>query len=178
MSFDTVLKVFDLQKEDIFSDSDKINLSLELLIRNYRVIKGLSIQDKTRILDEIYRNVIFPERKKSSGDNKKVFDFREDEEYIFASFMSCYGMDLYQMCGKLHWKKFMALFKGLTDDTKIKEVMSIRSREIPAPTKYNQKEIQSLRELKAYYALGKVEENYRDGLNALFNTLERMAKRK
>ena len=176
LAFDVVLKVFDIQKENIFTDADKINLCLELLIKNYRTIKRLSLQEKNKLLRGILDDYILDNSKKS-GSNKKVFDFKDDEEYIYASFMSCYGIDLYTQQGKLPWKKFIALFKGLTDDTKIKEVMSIRAKELPTPTKYNQKEIQNLRELKAYYALNSLEEDYQNGLNSLFSTLERMAKR-
>ena len=176
LSYGNVLKILDLQREEIFTDEDKIILNLKILVKNYRVIRNLPIKEKQNVLQCIY-NEFISGKKKSSGNDKKIFDFSEDEEYIYASFMSCYGIDLYEIAYKLPWKKFMALFNGLSDDTKIKEIMSIRARKVPAPTKYNQEEIKNLLELKAYYAFGNTEENFQDGLNALWGTLERMAKK-
>lgn len=109
------------------------------------------------------------------GKQQKLFDFEEDGEYIYASFMQDYGIDLVDMQGKLPWQRFIALFQGLSDNTKIKEVMRIRGMEIPEPTKTNRKEIQNLMELKTYYALGYKEDNGKEGLERLFATLEGMA---
>ena len=174
LAFDVVLEVQNLFKEDL-TDIEKIIVALNILVINRRALKGLTIQQKNDLLTDIFEEFINIKPKRKSKDNKKVFDFEEDGEYIYSSFFMDYGLDLIAMQGKLHWRKFLALFQGLSDNTKIKEIMSIRGREMPEPTKYNQKEIQSLRELKAYYALGDVEENFQDGLSSLWGTLERMA---
>lgn len=174
LAFDVVLEVQNLFKEDL-TDIEKIQTALNILIINRRALKGLNIQRRNDLLTDIFEEFINIKPKRKSKDNKKVFDFEEDAEYIYSSFFMDYGLDLIEQQGKLHWRNFLALFQGLSDQTKIKEVMSIRGRDIPEPTKYNQKEIQNLRELKAFYALGDVEENYQDGLNALWGTLERMA---
>jgi len=174
LAFDVVLEVQNLFKEDL-TDIEKINTALNILVINRRSLKKLTIQQKNELLTEIFKGFINIKPKRKPKDNKKVVDFEEDGEYIYSSFFMDYGIDLIEQQGKLHWKKFLALFQGLSDQTKIKEIMSIRGRDIPEPTKYNQKEIQNLRELKAYYALGDAEENFQDGLNALWSTLERMA---
>lgn len=53
--------------------------------------------------------------------------------------------------------------------------MRIRDMDLPKPNGKNQKEIQELMQLKAYYAVGYREENAKDELNKLFCTLEKMA---
>lgn len=52
----------------------------------------------------------------------------------------------------------MALFNGLSDDTKIMQIISIRSRPLPKPTKYNAEERRQLIKLKQLYKLNLSEE--------------------
>ena len=92
--------------------------------------------------------------------------------------MEDYGIDLIEQRGKLHWKKFLALFQGLSEKTKIREVMKIRSMEIPQLNRHNRKEIQSIMELKSYYALPVQGIGGKQGLDLLFSTLEGMAVQK
>jgi len=117
--------------------------------------------------------------KKSNDDGEKVFDFNQDADYIFASFFMDYGIDLVEEKGKLDWRKFISLFSGLSDRTKIREVMSIRSREIPTPTKHNKEQIEALLKAKSYYALEMTEEEkeekFQQGLDKLARTLEQRA---
>ena len=105
-----------------------------------------------------------------------ILDFEEDGEYIYASFMQDYGVDLIDMQGKLSWRKFIVLFDGLSEDTKIKRVMKIRSMELPAFTGKNQKQIQDILELKSYYALPVRGGGEQHGLDSLFSALEGMAR--
>jgi hypothetical protein len=93
--------------------------------------------------------------------------------------MMDYGIDLVDMQGKLHWQKFISLFQGLSERTKIREVMAIRSKPIPNPDKHNQEYIKNLMELKAFYALeisqAEREHNFQQGLKKLAQTLIAMA---
>ncbi len=56
---------------------------------------------------------------------KPVYSFLYDADLIFSAFMSQYGIDL--SVEDMHWYKFKALFKGLNADSKLAEVMQIRS---------------------------------------------------
>lgn len=56
-----------------------------------------------------------------------VVDYVLDGEYIYSSFMQAYSIDLTEV--DMHWHKFKALFLGLPDDTKIKQIISMRSWE-------------------------------------------------
>ena len=112
----------------------------------------------------------------SRNSSQRLVDFELDGEYIYASFFQDYGIDLIREQGRLHWKKFIALFQGLSDETKIKQVMRIRAMELPAPTKYNQKEIQNIMEMKSYYALPVIGGGGQEGLARLFSALEGMTR--
>ena len=117
-----------------------------------------------------------------SGEIRKALGLNAVEEekhaeYIYASFLQDYGMDLVREQGKLHWKQFVALFQGLTSRTKIKEIMRIRVMDVPESNGHNQKEIQNIMELKSYYALPVEGGGGQSGLNALFAALEAEAMR-
>lgn len=87
-------------------------------------------------------------------DNKeeKVFSLKQDADYIFASFYQDYGIDLIEMQGKMHWDKFKALLGGLKGDTKLKEVLEIRTMELPKG-KGTSKERSRIKKLKEIYEL-------------------------
>lgn len=88
---------------------------------------------------------------KNTGEN--VVDFKQDAGRIYAGFIQAYGIDLYEQWGKMHWQTFCELLANLPSDTAFAEVVSIRTREIPQPTKYNSKERAKLIQLKARYAI-------------------------
>lgn len=174
-AYDTVLLVQRMYKDPELENADKIEIALEnLLAQDYR-IHGKSLQWKAGLLEAIMKSQIELPQRPSAGAQKRLVDFELDGEYIYASFLQDYGLDLIEQKGKLHWKKFIWLFQGLSEKTKIKEIMRIRGTEEPRPNQYNQKEIQRIRELKSYYALPVEGGGGRDGLNRLFHALEAQA---
>lgn len=174
LSYDNVLKASCLQKETILSERERFECMLEMLVIDYNSIRRLPAKDKAQILQKIISDYISV-KTKSTGENTKLFDFEQDAAYIYASFYQAYSMDLQHEMGRLDWRKFIALFQGLPDDTKIKQVMSIRGRKMPEPTKYNGEEIRSIREAKAYYALEvsaeEAQTNFQKGLDKLADKL-------
>ncbi len=180
-SFDRVLHLFDMWKDLGLTDHEKLNIALELLVDDETIArKVLRSSDgiKSALFAQIYKEYLEPEDKPSKT-GPRLFDFNEDADFILASFWMDYGIDLIEAQGQLDWRKFLALFQGLSKNTKIKEVMSIRARPVPSPTKHNQEEIQQLQELKQYYALSPAEnENNFDGaVERLFSTLEARVRR-
>lgn len=176
LSYDSVLNVQRMYREKLLDDADILVESLKIFDISEKDIRNLSWQERSELLEQICKEKISTRPRPRVGNQQKFFDFEEDGEYIYASFLQDYRIDLIDQQGKLPWQRFIALFQGLSDKTKIKEVMRIRSMEIPAPNKSNQKEIQNIMELKAYYALGYREDNSKEGLDRLFATLEGMAR--
>lgn len=176
-SYDIVLDLQKMYGDSRLNDVDKINTALRMLIVRPKRIH-MSTNQKMNLLQAIYDQCIKIPERHSPKNQQKVFDFEFDGEYIYSSFMEEYGIDLIEQRGKLHWKKFLALFQGLSEKTKIREVMKIRSMEIPSPNRHNRKEIQSIMELKSYYALPVQGTGGKQGLDLLFSTLEGMAVQK
>jgi len=174
--FDNVLKVFALQKEQDLSERDRLEVSLDLLVKSKH--SKLSERDKTGLLNAIY-DVLMDEEKREPDGTAPIFDFVQDAGYIYASFLSDYGLDLYEQQGRLHWWAFIQLFRGLSEGAKIVQVMQIRAKPIPAPTKYNAEERKQLARLKAQYALKTTQEererNFAAGLKRLAGLMRGIA---
>lgn len=168
MSFDNILRLFDLLGDKSLNDIEKIETGLLMLIDNK--LDDYDIQEKAKIFIEIFKSAIGAEKEEqpvdlegnpmpvASQENKKVYDLAQDAEYIFASFMSDYNIDLFEQQGKLHWYKFKALLNGLTDKSKFMRVVEIRQAEMPKG-KGMQKERERLRKLKEHYALKEDDSN-------------------
>lgn len=177
-AFDIVLEIQRLYREEELSDSEKIEQALKMLVRNRWNLRLYSLGEKVKLLEEISKRYIEIKKRHQIRKNPlPVLDFEEDGDYIYASFMQDYGIDLIDQQGRLPWKKFIYLFNGLSSGTKIKQVMQIRSMEVPKYTGKNAKQIQEINELKSYYALPVKGGGGQSGLDLLFRTLEGMAKR-
>ena len=96
------------------------------------------------------RPVLFPQTKRTASKGK-ITDFEQDADLIRAAFRQVYGIDLYR--DKLHWLEFSSLLAGLPEGNRYNEVLGIRARPMPAPTKYNAEERKWLAQAKADLAL-------------------------
>ena len=177
-AFDTVLEIQRLYKEEDLTDFEKIEQALKMLVKNRWNLRLFSPGEKVKLMEEIGK--VYIETKKRPQIRKSalpVLDFEEDGDYIYASFMQDYGIDLIDQQGRLPWKKFIYLFNGLSSGTKIRQVMQIRSMVVPQYNGKNAKQIQEINELKSYYALPVKGGGGQSGLDLLFHTLEGMARR-
>lgn len=178
LAYDTVLNVKRMYREKKLEDAEILVQSLFLFGLNEKQIRGLTWGERADLLENIYKEKIAISKKPKVGKQQVLYDFEYDGEYIYASFMQDYGIDLIEQQGILSWSRFIALFQGLSKNTKIREIMRIRGMEIPDQTKSNQKEIQELMEAKMFYALPADISNNgcaMMGLDALFAYLEREA---
>lgn len=98
----------------------------------------------------VLRAMLFPESKKRA-DQQKITDFEQDADLIRAAFAQEYGINLYR--DKLHWLEFSSLLAGLPEGSRYTDILGIRARPMPAPTKYNAEERRHLARLKAEYAV-------------------------
>jgi|SRR5690554_3360154 len=169
MSFDNILRLFDLLEDRTINNVTKIEVGLRMLIDD--TLDDYDIYQKADIFTEIFKQSIGVDNKKKqlvdldgnpmpdiSEDDKKAFDLAQDAEYIYASFMHTYQIDLFEMQGKLHWKKFKALLNGLSEDSIFSRVVGIRTAELPSG-KGMQKERERLRKLKQKFALEEDDED-------------------
>lgn len=166
-SFDHVIAAYKILEDERLTESERVDVALFYLIDGkYPVDYGLliTIFDALKALP-----------KASGDDGDPVTDFDYDAPYIYASFMQAYGIDLYEQRGILHWQKFCALFASLPQDTRISEIINIRTRPVPEGNPHNRKEIESLMRAKALYRLPvkNPEKKFEDGLRKMVLSLRK-----
>jgi len=163
MAFDNILRLIDLLEDKEIDPITKINTGLKMLIDD--TLDEYSIEKKDEIFYSLIKEIFKIDEEdiqptdidgnpmpKMPEDTKKTYDLKQDAEYIYASFMSDYGIDLFEMQGKLHWYKFKALLGGLTEGSKFLRVIEIRTMELPKG-KGMEKERQRIKKLKEIYKL-------------------------
>ena len=130
--FNKVLYCFWVMKKNI-DEEIKLDLCLnELGISKMTLRYSLHYLDKILLFQKIMDLLL---EKKDTTEVKKTFDFIQDAEYIYSAFFECYKIDLFEQFNKLHWQKFIALFKGLNDATRFMQIVAIRAQPIPKPNK-------------------------------------------
>lgn len=179
VQFDVVLRTYDLQKDPLFTPSEKLQMMMRMFVKWYDRWRVRRLSDEQ--LAQLYQTIAeqcLTVKSRPSNDNRKSFDFKQDASLIYASFWQAYHIDLHVT--KPHWQEFIALFQGLPQSTKIKEVMDIRLRDIPLPDKHNAKHVRKLQEAKAYWALEvdpeEAARTFQEGVDALTSKLVMWAK--
>lgn len=101
----------------------------------------------------------------NGGSSEQMFDYILDGEYIYASFMQVYGIDLTSV--NMHWHKFKALFISLPDYCKMRNIMAYRGYE-----KETKKYEQLAKERKEEWTLprkeSKIDEKIMESINEEF----------
>lgn len=147
--FRNVLKMMEmLARDDLMPDAREY-LALKCLTRHPRNV--------SKVLAAV-RALLF--EKPPKADAKKVTDFVQDAGLIRAAFRQEYGIDLYRE--KLHWIEFRELLNAIPEGNRYSEVIGIRVRPIPSPTKWNGEERAWLIKAKADVALNVSEEEQRE----------------
>jgi len=172
LAFDTVLRFFDLMDDESFFDHEKINIAFKMFIDTD---DEFDFSVKYQVVKTIVETFIIRDESNGSdtddgGTSKQLYDLKQDAEYIYASFLQEYGIDLIDMQGKLRWEKFLALLSGLRDNTRFKEIVGIRAAELPRG-KGMEEERKRLRKLKRIYALKKDQKTKESELDEMFNML-------
>lgn len=138
--FRNVLKMLDvMQREDIYPDA-----------RDYLCVK--CVCKARRNVRKVYAElcaVLFPAQPQDGG--KRITSYEQDAGLIRAAFRQVYGIDLYR--DNLHWFEFVELLQNLPEGNRYEEIIGIRARPLPAPTKYNTKEREWLIKAKQSVAL-------------------------
>ncbi|PIC65333.1 hypothetical protein CSV79_01545 [Sporosarcina sp. P13] len=163
MSFDNILRLIEMLNDQEIDDVTQVELGMQMFIG---VDLDCDINLKGSIFNKLFEDVVSEGEKKSrpvdikgnpmpsneESEGGASYSLTEDAEYIYASFMQDYGMDLFEYQGKLHWSKFRALLAGLGDETKFKKVLEIRGMELPTG-KGTEKQRKSILDAKRAYAL-------------------------
>lgn len=154
-----------MRSMDVFSD-EKISREIQLETALDNLVIGKHPADAS-LLDAIF-SVIFPE----NTHKEPVINFDQDADLIFSAFMQAYGVNLKE--SDMHWCEFSDLLKNIPRNTRLAEVVEIRQRPIPKPTKYNAEERAAIIRAKAQVAIRK-DGNLESGLWGIFKNLKALA---
>lgn len=161
LSFTAVLASVDVFEEEEISEQIATEIALDNLVvgehpADYRLLKAIF-------------ELIFP-KEKATGET--VIDFKQDADLILSAFRQAYGIDLRR--DPPHWCEFSALLKGIPSNTKLAEIIDLRQRPIPGPTKHNAKERAALIAAKARVAIKK-QGGFEKSLMNLYESLKARA---
>nr|UWF89042.1 MAG: hypothetical protein [Bacteriophage sp.] len=167
LSFDNVLRLFEMWRDEDVPEFVKPHFGIRILTGE--TLEDFTVEEMSEVFNEVFEEHISLSEvednhveydlagnpMKTTASNGKQeqapYDIRYDGDYIYASFLQAYGIDLFDVQGKLHWKKFNALLSGLPEGTKFMEVIKIRKWK---PQKGDSAEYkEEMRRLQKDYAL-------------------------
>ena len=183
LSFDTVLKFYELLEDDRLQSFEKIYKAFDLFYFGDETLsKTFTFEQKSKAVEDIsnyiQRNPYGNEENGDSGfegvEPEKLYSYAQDAGAIYASFFSDYGIDLLKERGKMHYLTFKALLAGLSEKTHFQRILSIRSRSVAG---LEVEALTALLELQEYYALDseKTVSNLDNQLGSMFDMLAAQA---
>lgn len=164
MAFDNVMKLFKLLENPILTEKDKIYHGIYQLLG---INLDIEFEDQVEVFHYLLDNFV------NKGKEKEVAmdlqgnpipvkkqaptqDLKHDASYIYNSFRQAYNINLFEQQGKLDWREFLSLLRGLPEDTEYKKLIDIRTRPYQKG-KGTAEANRKLREAKRLYALRGVE---------------------
>lgn len=167
LSFDNVLRLFEMWSDEDVPEFVKPHFGIRILTGE--TLEDFTVEEMSEVFNEVFEEHISlstvednhveydlagnPMKTTASNGKQEQapYDIRYDGDYIYASFLQAYGIDLFDVQGELHWKKFNALLSGLPEGTKFMEVIKIRKWK---PQKGDSAEYkEEMRRLQKDYAL-------------------------
>lgn len=167
LSFDNVLRLFEMWRDEDVPEFVKPHFAVRILTGE--TLEDFTVEEMSEVFNEVFEEHISlstvednhveydlagnPMKTTASNGKQEQapYDIRFDGDYIYASFLQAYGIDLFDVQGELHWKKFNALLSGLPEGTKFMEVIKIRKWK---PQKGDSAEYkEEMRRLQKDYAL-------------------------
>lgn len=167
LSFNNVLKLFEMWRDEDVPEFVKPHFGIRILTGE--TLEDFTVEEMSEVFNEVFEEHISlstvednhveydlagnPMKTTASNGKQEQapYDIRYDGDYIYASFLQAYGIDLFDVQGKLHWKKFNTLLSGLPEGTKFMEVIKIRKWK---PQKGDSAEYkEEMRRLQKDYAL-------------------------
>lgn len=167
LSFDNILRLFEMWRDEDVPEFVKPHFGIRILTGE--TLEDFTVEEMSEVFNEVFEEHISlstvednhieydlagnPMKTTASNGKQEQapYDIRYDGDYIYASFLQAYGIDLFDAQGELHWKKFNALLSGLPEGTKFMEVVKIRKWK---PQKGDSAEYkEEMRRLQKDYAL-------------------------
>lgn len=172
LSFDNILVFLKMFGDETLHMERRLRIGVNMLVCDQSVLQAIS--DHGKLMDfalDLFRDKlnlrireedqikVKAESNKSKEEEQDepvpVFDWEEDAELIYSSFLFDYGIDLIEQQGKLTWDRFYALFNNLSEDSKMGQALHYRSCAVPKKEKGNEEERKRIMKMKEFYMLEK-----------------------
>lgn len=129
--------------------------------RDYHCVKCVfSGHLPARKVADVYSSICNVLFEKTPENGEKLMSFEQDAPLIRSAFRQVYQIDLFR--DSLTWFEFTELLHALPEGNRFIEVVGIRARPLPAHTKWNGKERESLIKAKQSVALRMTEREQKD----------------
>lgn len=187
LSFDNVLRFFELMESDDFSNEEKLSLSFYMLYDRddidaatmFEFVKaaheylkltpyGNNTSETVEEMDDTDDYNDFEGEQVQTA----LYDFKKDSAAIYASFKKEYGIDLIQEQGRLHWDVFKALFDNLSETAPINKIINIRGKSLQG---LEGDELNATIELQNFYSLYSKEEQEEQGAEQISSVFSAFA---
>lgn len=122
----TALQCLSMLDNDNIPESIRVYCVMDtILAEGEEIIPGMISDAFSAILDFLKG---FPVEG-STKSREPILSYSQDHAYIVAAFRQAYGMSLEDI-QRTHWWEFQALLSGLPEDTRLSQIMRIRSMDI------------------------------------------------
>lgn len=140
------LKCQEIAEDTSISDTERA-LAIEYLLIGE---KCFEIKNQDKLIELLLKYLSMNEE--VNQNTEPDMNFKQDQDLIYASFMSDYNIDIVKE-EKMHWWTFMKLLRGLTEHSVLNRVRDIRNMDISdyEDTKIKEK----IRKAKEQFALKK-----------------------
>lgn len=157
MSFDVVLRFYELLEDDNLKGFEKVNLAFDMFYIDDPKVEftyeqqSQAIEDIVDYLQQMPYGNEEPEYQSNTfSEPDKLYSYSQDAGAIYSSFLMDYGIDLFKERGRMHYLTFRSLLHGLSEKTQFERILSIRAR---PTTGLEGEQLTNLLDLKRYYAL-------------------------
>lgn len=171
--FKVALACFEALEDEEINDIARMYAVISLLLgveKNGEVeIPQFDNEDLSKVIELLIKYLSCNNNEENTTVNKKDMDFAQDKEYIYASFLTDYQIDLENT--EMHWWKFCNLIKGLTDKCILNRVRDIRNTDLSEykDPKTKEKLIKAMESVRLKEKKTKEQQDAIDEFNNLFN---------
>lgn len=157
MSFDVVLRFYELLEDDNLKGFEKVSLAFDMFYIDDSKVE-FTYEQRSQAIEDIvdylrqmpYGNEEPEYQSNTFSEPDKLYSYSQDAGAIYSSFLMDYGIDLMKERGRMHYLIFRSLLHGLSEKTLFERILSIRAR---PTTGLKGEQLTNLLDLKRYYAL-------------------------
>lgn len=119
------LKLEEIMSNADLSDGERWLNALYLFYGDFQDVAG----EPEQLIDELVWFCSGGSNAENESGAKKLYNFDQDADFLYADFLAAYGIDLSQLPEEfhLHWWRFLALFRAMPEDAQMSRRIHYRS---------------------------------------------------